>query len=81
MRLPPLMLALITLWLHYQRPHEHWPRIMAIALGVTIMLMTTGLLALHHLADTHAKDLMVRGLIMTTAAVAIRPPPVSGILR
>jgi len=71
MRLPPLMLALITLWLHYQRPHEHWPRIMAIALGVTIMLMTTGLLALHHLADTHAKDLMVRGLIMTTAAVAI----------
>lgn len=71
MRLPPLMLAMITLWLHYQRPDEPWPRIMAITLGLTIMLMTTGLLVLHHLAGTEVTDLMVRGLIMTTAAVAI----------
>ena len=44
---------------------------MAITLGLTIMLMMTGLFAMHHLVGTQAIDLMVRGLIMTTAAVAI----------
>lgn len=70
-RLPPLLLALMALWLHYRHPNEAWPRVMAITLGLTIMLMMTGLFALHHLTGTSALDLMVRGLIMTTAAVTI----------
>ena len=70
-RLPPFLLALMAIWLHYRRPNEAWPRIMAITLGLTIMLMMTGLFALHLLVDSPAMDLMVRGLIMTTAAVAI----------
>lgn len=70
-RLPPVLLALLALCLHYRRPHEHWPRLMALALGLTIMLMMTGLFALHHLTSSEAMPLMVRGLIMTTAAVAI----------
>lgn len=70
-RLPPLLLALVTLWLHHRSPHGQWPRPMAITLGLIIMLMMTGLFAIHHLTESPAMDLMVRGLIMTTAAVAI----------
>lgn len=70
-RLPPLCLALATLWLYYHRPHGYWPRLMAVALGLSIMLMMAGLFIIHHVAETEAVDLMVRGLIMTTAAVTI----------
>lgn len=71
MRLPPVLLAILALWLHFRRPKEGWPRMLGLALGLTIMLMMTGLFAMHHLVGTGAMDLMVRGLIMTTAAVAI----------
>jgi len=70
-RSPPVLLAMVVLWLRYYRPDGGWPRGAGLLLGVAVMAMMVGLFAMHHLAGTGVMHLMVHGLIMTTAAVAV----------
>ncbi|MFE8070618.1 GGDEF domain-containing protein [Marinobacteraceae bacterium S3BR75-40.1] len=70
-RSPPVVLAVIILWLNHSRPDGRWPHLFAVLLGVSIMSMMAGLFGLHFLYGTQAMPLMINGLILTTGAVSV----------
>lgn len=70
-RLPPVVIAVVILFFHFTQRQGWWTRTLLLLLALSIMFMMVGLFGTHLALGTEAMHLMIKGLIMTTAAVAI----------